>query len=100
MEKASGQLGRSVTYAQSLPVCFQNFLFLTVHLPQAAKAAKEYEERGGDYENEPGSKDKPKKGPPEQKSETTKAKEMKESKRDYEIEEEGEFHRTANRELV
>ncbi|TVY37598.1 E3 ubiquitin-protein ligase rnf213-alpha [Lachnellula subtilissima] len=46
--------------------------------PQAAKIGKEYEARGGDYTNEPGSKDKPQKGPPvkkspsEKKSETAK----------------------------
>ncbi len=39
---------------------------------QAAKVGKEYEVRGGDYENEPASKDKAEKGPPENKSEATK----------------------------
>ena len=34
---------------------------------QAAKLSKEYEKQGGDYENEPGSKNKPKKGTPEPK---------------------------------
>lgn len=34
---------------------------------KATKLAKEYEKQGGDYENEPGSKNKPKKGEPEKK---------------------------------
>ena len=33
----------------------------------AGKIAKRYEEEGGDYENEPGSKNQPKKDPPEPK---------------------------------
>ena len=36
---------------------------------------KEYEARDSDYENQPGSRNKPKKGPPEKKSEVTIAKE-------------------------
>ena len=36
-------------------------------LEQAAKIAKEYEAKGGDYKNTPGSKNKAKKGPPENK---------------------------------
>lgn len=39
---------------------------------QASKLAKEYEKQGGDYENEPGSKNKPKKGNPQPKSESKK----------------------------
>ena len=39
---------------------------------QAAKIGKEYEARGGDYENEAGSKNKPEKGPPQKKSEAEK----------------------------
>ncbi|KAI0395539.1 hint-domain-containing protein [Xylariaceae sp. FL0594] len=39
------------------------------------KLAKEYEKQGGDYENEPGSKNEPKKGPPERKSEAKKERE-------------------------
>ncbi|KAI0173097.1 hypothetical protein GGR52DRAFT_541913 [Hypoxylon sp. FL1284] len=39
---------------------------------KANKLAKEYEKQGGEYENEPGSKNKPKKGAPEQKSESKK----------------------------
>ncbi|KFY71847.1 hypothetical protein V498_10124, partial [Pseudogymnoascus sp. VKM F-4517 (FW-2822)] len=35
---------------------------------KAAKIAKEYEARGGDYEDVPGSKNKAQKGPPEKKS--------------------------------
>ena len=46
-------------------------------LPQAAQIGKEYEAQGGDYENEPGSKNKPEKGPPQKKSEATKSKETK-----------------------
>ena len=34
------------------------------------KIAKSYEAQGGDYENQPGSKNKPKKGSPEHKDET------------------------------
>ncbi|KAE9371344.1 hypothetical protein N431DRAFT_441361 [Stipitochalara longipes BDJ] len=47
---------------------------------KAAKIGKEYEARGGDYENEPGSKDKPEKGPPQKKSEATKKAETSKSK--------------------
>lgn len=39
---------------------------------QASKLAKEYEKQGGDYENEAGSKNEPKKGEPEAKSESKK----------------------------
>ncbi|KAK0647364.1 hypothetical protein DIS24_g7832 [Lasiodiplodia hormozganensis] len=35
---------------------------------KSAKLSKEYEKRGGDYENEPGSKNEPRKGTPEEKS--------------------------------
>ncbi|KAG9259134.1 uncharacterized protein F5Z01DRAFT_26669 [Emericellopsis atlantica] len=42
---------------------------------KASKLAKEYEKQGGGYENEPGSKNEPKKGEPEPKSETQKQKE-------------------------
>ncbi|KAK7708091.1 hypothetical protein SLS64_006913 [Diaporthe eres] len=41
----------------------------------ASKLAKEYEKQGGGYENEPGSKNEPKKGDPEPKSESKKKKE-------------------------
>jgi len=44
---------------------------------KAAKISKEYEARGGDYENEPGSKDKPQKGPPVKKTEEEKKDESK-----------------------
>lgn len=37
-------------------------------MQQASKLAKEYEKQGGDYENEAGSKNEPKKGAPEAKS--------------------------------
>ncbi|KAI0377369.1 hypothetical protein F5Y04DRAFT_285007 [Hypomontagnella monticulosa] len=37
---------------------------------KANKLAKEYEKQGGDYENEPGSKNEPKKGVPEKKTES------------------------------
>ncbi|PMD62707.1 uncharacterized protein K444DRAFT_627596 [Hyaloscypha bicolor E] len=47
---------------------------------KAAKIGKEYEARGGDYENEPGSKNKPEKGPPQKKSEATKKAETSASK--------------------
>ncbi|PVH88000.1 hypothetical protein DL98DRAFT_509510 [Cadophora sp. DSE1049] len=36
---------------------------------KATKLAKEYEKQGGDYEDEAGSKNKPKKGEPEKKEE-------------------------------
>ncbi|KAI1260702.1 hypothetical protein F5Y18DRAFT_404886 [Xylariaceae sp. FL1019] len=39
---------------------------------KASKLAKEYEKQGGDYENEPGSKNEPKKGDPQPKSESKK----------------------------
>ncbi|KAH8590741.1 hypothetical protein B0O99DRAFT_490770, partial [Bisporella sp. PMI_857] len=39
---------------------------------KAAKLSKEYERRGGDYENEAGSKNKPQKGAPEEKSDEIK----------------------------
>jgi hypothetical protein len=51
-----------------------------IRKPQAAKIGKEYEARGGDYENEPGSKNKPEKGPPKKKSEATKKAETSASK--------------------
>lgn len=49
---------------------------------QAAKIGKEYEAKGGDYENEPGSKNKPQKGPPEKKSEEEKKSETKVSNKE------------------
>jgi hypothetical protein len=48
--------------------------------PQAAKIGKGYEARGGDYENEPGSKNKPEKGAPQKKSEAAKKAETSASK--------------------
>lgn len=42
---------------------------------QAVKLAKDYEKKGGGYENEPGSKNEPRKGKPESKSEDKKTKE-------------------------
>ncbi|ROW03617.1 hypothetical protein VPNG_07192 [Cytospora leucostoma] len=39
---------------------------------KASKLAKEYEKQGGEYENEPGSKNEPKKGKPEAKGEDKK----------------------------
>ncbi|KFA53461.1 hypothetical protein S40293_03400 [Stachybotrys chartarum IBT 40293] len=42
---------------------------------KAAKLAKEYEKQGGDYENEPGSKNEPEKGTPRAKSEGKKERE-------------------------
>jgi hypothetical protein len=39
---------------------------------QASKLAKEYEAQGGEYENEAGSKNEPKKGAPQHKSEAKK----------------------------
>ncbi|KAF7520364.1 hypothetical protein G7054_g12799 [Neopestalotiopsis clavispora] len=39
---------------------------------KAAKLAKEYEKQGGDYENEAGSKNEPKKGDPQPKSDSKK----------------------------
>jgi hypothetical protein len=56
-----------------------NNLLLTL-TNQAVKVGKEYEARGGSYENEPGSKDKPEKGPPQKKSEATKKAETAKSK--------------------
>ncbi|KAG6361871.1 hypothetical protein INS49_010100 [Diaporthe citri] len=45
------------------------------NLEEASKLAKEYEKQGGGYENEPGSKNEPKKGDPEPKSDSKKKKE-------------------------
>lgn len=42
---------------------------------QASKLAKEYEKQGGGYENEEGSKNEPKKGEPEPKSDSKRKKE-------------------------
>jgi len=42
---------------------------------QGAKLAKEYEKQGGDYENEAGSKNQPKKGSPQSKSDKQKEEE-------------------------
>lgn len=44
---------------------------------QAAQLSKEYEAKGGGYENESGSKNEPKKGTPEPKSDSKKDKEVK-----------------------
>jgi hypothetical protein len=44
---------------------------------QAAKLSKEYEAKGGEYENEAGSKNEPKKGAPTPKSDEKKDKEVK-----------------------
>lgn len=49
---------------------------------KASKLAKEYEKQGGGYENEAGSKNEPKKGAPEHKSEAKKRAETGED--DYE----------------
>ncbi|KAF2712039.1 hypothetical protein K504DRAFT_400446, partial [Pleomassaria siparia CBS 279.74] len=58
---------------------------------KAAKLSKEYEKKGGDYENEPGSKNEPVKGTPQPKAEGgTKSKEDKEEKDDDSAEEEEE----------
>jgi len=40
------------------------------------KLAKEYEKQGGEYENEPGSKNEPKKGAPQAKSKRKKHEEL------------------------
>lgn len=47
---------------------------------QAKKLAKSYEEAGGEYENEPGSKNEPSKGSPEPKPEAKKNDELKREK--------------------
>lgn len=68
---------------------------VTSNAHQAAKIGKEYEARGGDYENEPGSKNKPEKGPPQKKSEATKKAET--SKKDKDADEvDGEEKPKAN----
>lgn len=43
---------------------------LILCLRQGTKLAKEYEKQGGGYENEPGSKNEPRKGEPQPKSES------------------------------
>lgn len=45
---------------------------------KASKLAKEYEKQGGDYENEAGSKNEPKPGEPQHKSEGKKSRELEE----------------------
>ncbi|CAG7563661.1 unnamed protein product [Fusarium equiseti] len=45
---------------------------------KASKLAKEYEKQGGGYENEAGSKNEPKKGEPQHKSEGKKSRELEE----------------------
>jgi hypothetical protein len=45
------------------------------------KLSKEYEKKGGSYENEPGSKNEPSKGTPRAKSDEKKGSEMKEEKK-------------------
>lgn len=58
---------------------------------KAAKIGKEYEAKGGDHESEPGSKDKPEKGPPQKKSaaqkkeETAAASGSKSAEKDNEV---------------
>jgi hypothetical protein len=47
-------------------------------MSQASKLAKEYEKQGGDYDNEAGSKNEPKKGEPQHKSEGKKSRELEE----------------------
>ncbi|KAK8189555.1 hypothetical protein BKA81DRAFT_276729, partial [Phyllosticta paracitricarpa] len=49
---------------------------------KASKLSKEYEKRGGGYENEAESKNEPKKGAPEKKSGRKKAKEAEKEKDD------------------
>ena len=46
---------------------------------QAGKISQEYEKRGGDYENEPGSKNEPTKGAPKEKPDEKKDAEVKEN---------------------
>jgi hypothetical protein len=48
---------------------------------QAAKLSKEYEKKGGSYENESGSKNEPKKGTPQPKSSSKKKSEEKQSEK-------------------
>ena len=48
------------------------FTYSALTLTQAGKIGEEYEAQGGDYVNEAGSKNEPKKGPPEKKSEEQK----------------------------
>lgn len=52
-------------------------LHLSLNLIQASKISKEYESRGGDYENEAGSKNEPAKGAPKAKTDDKKATETK-----------------------
>ncbi|KAL1792670.1 hypothetical protein ACET3X_009177 [Alternaria dauci] len=54
---------------------------------KASKLSKEYEKKGGGYENEPGSKNEPKKGAPQQKSKGKKKAEEKEEKQEEKKEE-------------
>lgn len=54
---------------------------------QASKLAKEYEAKGGSYENESGSKNEPEKGTPKPKSDAKKGKEVKDSGKKKDAEE-------------
>ena len=70
-ERAKWRLGKEVRInreTDSLAPFFWGLWSVTVFPAAAAKIAKEYEKQGGDYENEPGSKNKAKKGAPESKS--------------------------------
>ncbi|KAL1639829.1 hypothetical protein SLS58_007573 [Diplodia intermedia] len=49
---------------------------------QSAELSKEYEKQGGDYENEPGSKNEPKKGAPQEKPGKKRQREVKESEQE------------------
>jgi hypothetical protein len=72
-----------VHHPPSLPSRHQPLTNSTIKT-QAAKIGKEYETRGGDYENTPGSKDKPKKEPPEKKPGASREEEKKAQKKDAE----------------
>lgn len=67
--KDNGPPGRSVVHVYR---CDEQQSELSADAYQASKLAKEYENQGGDYENESGSKNEPKKGAPEHKSENKK----------------------------
>jgi hypothetical protein len=77
-------------------VCRQNILLHRTYVDhlQAAKLSKEYEKKGGSYENSPGSKNVPQKGTPQPKSsDKKKAEEKKDEKEDGEQEDEGNIEK-------
>ena len=72
MECLEGMNLLELTAVQNLPSTATSKSLICSDALQARKLAKSYEEAGGEYENEPGSKNEPRKGSPKPKSETRK----------------------------